>query len=155
MAVTELTLEHTPTWVVAVVCSVIVAISLAVERILHYTGKYLKKKNQKPLFEALQKVKEELMLLGFISLLLTVFQVRIAKICMPPSWANHMLPCEKESTDSTSGETTSHYQSSFSSFVLGSGRRLLASSTDAGYCQKKVNVWIHITILLSLHSRSI
>ncbi|XP_043706194.1 MLO-like protein 1 isoform X2 [Telopea speciosissima] len=82
----------------------------------------------------------ELMLLGFISLLLTVFQVRIAKICMPPSWANHMLPCEKESTDSTSGETTSHYQSSFSSFVLGSGRRLLASSTDAGYCQKKGKV---------------
>ena len=33
------TLEYTPTWVVAVVCSVIVAISLAVERLLHYTGK--------------------------------------------------------------------------------------------------------------------
>ena len=33
------TLEYTPTWVVAIVCSVIVAISLAVERLLHYTGK--------------------------------------------------------------------------------------------------------------------
>lgn len=33
------TLEYTPTWVVAVVCSVIVVISLAVERILHYLGK--------------------------------------------------------------------------------------------------------------------
>ncbi|KAL0460395.1 UNVERIFIED_CONTAM: MLO-like protein 1 [Sesamum latifolium] len=52
-------LEFTPTWVVAAVCTVIVAISLAAERLLHYAGKYLKKKNQKPLYEALQKVKEE------------------------------------------------------------------------------------------------
>lgn len=84
------TLEFTPTWVVALVCTVIVGISLAVERLLHYTGKvtifflfflflflflqnvclffkkklciiyvqYLKKKNQKPLYEALLKVKE-------------------------------------------------------------------------------------------------
>lgn len=33
------TLEYTPTWVVAVVCFVIVFISLVVERILHFIGK--------------------------------------------------------------------------------------------------------------------
>ena len=33
------TLEFTPTWVVAVVCSIIVAISLCAERLLHYLGK--------------------------------------------------------------------------------------------------------------------
>lgn len=33
------TLEYTPTWVVAVVCTVIVIISLSVERLLHYLGK--------------------------------------------------------------------------------------------------------------------
>ncbi|KAI4353936.1 hypothetical protein L6164_002855 [Bauhinia variegata] len=65
------TLEFTPTWVVAAVCPVIVALSLIAERFLHYGGKFLKK-NQKPHYEALQKIKEELMLLGFISLLLTV-----------------------------------------------------------------------------------
>lgn len=54
------TLEYTPTWVVAAVCTVIVAISLGVERLLHYLGHYLKNKKQKPLFEALQKVKEGL-----------------------------------------------------------------------------------------------
>ncbi|KAL0402761.1 UNVERIFIED_CONTAM: MLO-like protein 1 [Sesamum radiatum] len=32
-------LEYTPTWVVALVCTVIVAISLAAERILHFAGK--------------------------------------------------------------------------------------------------------------------
>ena len=34
-----LTLEYTPTWVVASLCTVIVAISLVAERLLHYTGK--------------------------------------------------------------------------------------------------------------------
>jgi hypothetical protein len=80
-------LEFTPTWIVAGVCSLIVVISLAVERFLHYIGKVtsssspyvvlvspgsccsdlfctnahiqtLKRKNQKALFEALLKVKE-------------------------------------------------------------------------------------------------
>lgn len=51
-------LEFTPTWVVAAVCTVIVAISLAVERLLHHFGTVLKKKKQKALYEALQKVKE-------------------------------------------------------------------------------------------------
>lgn len=32
-------LEDTPTWVVASVCTVIVVISLGVERFLHYLGK--------------------------------------------------------------------------------------------------------------------
>lgn len=32
-------LEFTPTWVVAAVCTVIVSLSLAAERLLHYTGK--------------------------------------------------------------------------------------------------------------------
>ena len=35
----ELSLEFTPTWVVAVVCFIIIAISLFVERCLHYGGK--------------------------------------------------------------------------------------------------------------------
>ena len=32
----EASLEHTPTWVVATVCLVIVSVSLAAERFLHY-----------------------------------------------------------------------------------------------------------------------
>ncbi|KAK4268076.1 hypothetical protein QN277_024781 [Acacia crassicarpa] len=117
-------LEFTPTWIVAVVCSVIVAVSFAVERSLHYGGKYLKKKDQKPLFQALQKIKEELMLMGFISLLLTVTQNGITKICIHPSWNRHMLPCKKESETATS-----HVQ-----------RHLLAAKSGAGYCTSKGKV---------------
>jgi Mlo family len=38
----------------------------------------------------------ELMILGFISLLLVFFQNYIAKICIPESAGNIMLPCSKE-----------------------------------------------------------
>ncbi|CAN4093290.1 unnamed protein product [Withania somnifera] len=126
------TLEFTPTWVVAAVCTVIVAISLAAERLIHYTGKYLKKKNQKPLYEALQKVKEELMLLGFISLLLTVLQGSIVKICVPEDVVMHLLPC---SLLEARPELAHH-------------RRLLAEEAAAvGYCSAK-----HKVPLLSLEA---
>ncbi|XP_030528208.1 MLO-like protein 15 isoform X2 [Rhodamnia argentea] len=145
------TLEYTPTWVVAVVCTVIVVISLAVERFIHYAGKYLKKRNQKPLFEALQKIKEELMLLGFISLLLAVFQVRIGKICISEKLANKWLPCKKEAPAEGSG-TTAHFLTSF--FPSG-GRHLLAeasASASTDYCSSKGKVpLLSLTALHHLH----
>ncbi|KAL8253107.1 hypothetical protein R6Q59_036800 [Mikania micrantha] len=85
--------EYTPTWVVAAVSSVMVSVSLLVERLLHFAGKKLKKEGRKPLYQALQKVKEELMLLGFISLLLSVCQSRIVTICVNEETMKHFLPC--------------------------------------------------------------
>ncbi|XP_071738030.1 MLO-like protein 1 [Rutidosis leptorrhynchoides] len=89
----QTSLEFTPTWVVAAVCTVMVSISLAVERLLHYAGKKLRKDGRKPLSQALQKVKEELMLLGFVSLLLSVCQSKIVKICVNEDIIQHFLPC--------------------------------------------------------------
>ncbi|CAH8301311.1 unnamed protein product [Eruca vesicaria subsp. sativa] len=136
-------LEFTPTWVVAGVCTVIVAISLAVERLLHHFGTVLKKKKQKPLFEALQKVKEELMLLGFISLFLTVTQGLIAKICVREDVLMHMLPCSKQEAELSKHKnvtTTEHFQSFFP--IVGTTRRLLAehAAAAAGYCSLKDKV---------------
>ncbi|KAL5542844.1 hypothetical protein UlMin_010554 [Ulmus minor] len=130
------TLEYTPTWVVALVSTIIVFISLSVERIIHYIGKFLTKKNQKPLFEALQKIKEELMLLGFISLLLTVSQDRIAKICITKNQTDKWLPCKKKDEAST----TEHF-------------RLLAEAATADeYCTEKGKVpMLSITALHHLH----
>ncbi|KAI3780545.1 hypothetical protein L2E82_10529 [Cichorium intybus] len=70
-------LEFTPTRVVAALCAVIVGISIAVERLLHFTGN---------VFDAV----------GFISLLLAVFQSKIVKIYVkksngPPSAATSHL----------------------------------------------------------------
>ncbi|KAL9451924.1 hypothetical protein AB3S75_013495 [Citrus x aurantiifolia] len=120
-------LEHTPTWVVAVVCFVIVLISFCAERGLHELGKFLKKNKQDALFEALQKLKEELMLLGFISLLLTVFQDVISHMCIPTYLASHMLPCKMNSV--------SHEK--FSLGTINNRRQLLSEDTSTEHCAKK------------------
>ncbi|XP_031383318.1 MLO-like protein 13 isoform X1 [Punica granatum] len=87
-------LQETPTWITAGVSFVIILISLCAERALHRLGKLLKRKGQDALFAALEKLKEELMLLGFISLMLTVFQGVISRICIPTDLISHMLPCK-------------------------------------------------------------
>ncbi|KAL6603839.1 hypothetical protein ACP70R_044200 [Stipagrostis hirtigluma subsp. patula] len=92
----EASLAHTPTWVVAAVCLAIVSISLAAERLLHYLGKALKHRKQKTLSSALQRLKEELMLLGFISFLLSLSQGFIIHICVPETATRFMLPCKKQ-----------------------------------------------------------
>ncbi|KAA8518774.1 hypothetical protein F0562_016452 [Nyssa sinensis] len=96
MAEGDISLEETPTWAVAVVCFVLLAISITIEFILHLIGKWLKKKNKRALYEALEKIKAELMLLGFISLLLTVGQGPISEICIPKSVGETWHPCNKK-----------------------------------------------------------
>lgn len=131
----ETTLEFTPTWVVAAVCTVIVAVSLAAERLLHYGGKFLKRKDQKPLYEALQKIKEELMLLGFISLLLTVSQNSLTKICVSPAVLDHMLPCSRKAKEEAQSHPKSHSAFSFPRLA----RRLLADAQHKGEEEPKTN----------------
>jgi mlo protein len=127
-------LEFTPTWIVASVCSVIVILSLLFERMLHRLGKRLKKSRKKPLYEALLRVKEELMLLGFISLLLNVFQGPVGRICVRQSVMHHLLPCKPPPRR----RKTEH----FSAAVFAGARRLLAGGGGAsdGYCLKKGKV---------------
>ncbi|KAM1248583.1 hypothetical protein ACFX2I_044579 [Malus domestica] len=127
-------LEYTPTWVVALVCFVIVLLSLCAERALHKLGKYLKHEKQDALFEALQKLKEELMLLGFISLLLTVSQRSIIRICIPSNLANHMLPCKRETSEENNN---AHYSLDQS---INNRRRLLSTDTNSDNCLQKGKV---------------
>ncbi|XP_011031756.1 PREDICTED: MLO-like protein 6 [Populus euphratica] len=87
-------LEETPTWAVAVVCFVLVAISIVIEHLIHVVEKWLKKKHKIALVEALEKVKAELMLMGFISLFLTILQGPISDICIPKSVAATWHPCD-------------------------------------------------------------
>ncbi|GFP97540.1 mlo protein homolog 1 [Phtheirospermum japonicum] len=87
------TLESTPTWAVATVCFVLIAISIIIEHALHLLAKYLGRKRRKSLLHALNKIKSDLMLLGFISLLLTVLERPIARICVPKGVGESFLPC--------------------------------------------------------------
>ncbi|GMH25654.1 hypothetical protein Nepgr_027497 [Nepenthes gracilis] len=110
------------------VCTIIIIISLAVERGLHRLGKCLKRRQQDILFEALQKLEAELMLLGFISLLFSVFQGFITRICIPQRLTFHMLPCKHTNAleDSTHG-----WQSSQS---IWRQRRFLSEDSNTGHC---------------------
>lgn len=89
-------LDQTPTWAVAGVCAVIVLISILLEMTLHHVGHWFDRRRKKALVEALEKVKAELMVLGFISLLLTFGQKYITRICIPEKLADTMLFCAKD-----------------------------------------------------------
>ncbi|CAK9321354.1 unnamed protein product [Citrullus colocynthis] len=95
-------LDNTPTWAVAGVCFFFIVISIVLEKVLHKVGTWLTEKHKSSLYEALEKVKAELMILGFISLLLTFAQAYIVQICIPPAIANFMLPCHLEEKDGSS-----------------------------------------------------
>ncbi|KAJ0035935.1 hypothetical protein Pint_26488 [Pistacia integerrima] len=117
------TLEYTPTWVVAAVCTVMVAASM------------------------------ELMLLGFVSLLLTVCQNLIAEICISKTLAKTWLPCRNH-LKRTPHLMKYHLDSLFSSYVArhGVGRHLLSSSSSGNYCAKQGKVaLLSATALHHLH----
>ncbi|WZY75885.1 hypothetical protein YC2023_022269 [Brassica napus] len=92
----ERSLALSPTWSVAIVLSVFVLVSLIVERSIHRLSTWLRKTKRKPMFASLEKMKQELMLLGFISLLLTATSSTIANICVPSSFYNdRFVPCTR------------------------------------------------------------
>lgn len=80
----------------------------------------------------------ELMLLGFISLLLTFGTQYIAKICIPTSAGDIMLPCKKveeskKSDDSNDRRKLLYFEESME------WRRVLATASSGGdYCSQKV-----------------
>ncbi|XP_019199042.1 PREDICTED: MLO-like protein 6 [Ipomoea nil] len=118
-------LEETPTWAVAVVCFVLVAISIVIEYIIHLVGKWLKSRHKRALYEALEKIKSELMLLGFISLLLTVLQEPISNICIPASVGDSWHPCKKKGeAEKLEPSSSEHWELSSEE---NSRRRLLAA----------------------------
>ncbi|KAM6593352.1 hypothetical protein CsatA_001055 [Cannabis sativa] len=90
-----ISLEHTPTWALAVVIFGFISTSLLIEHSIHTLSQWLKRHKKTALQGAVEKLQSELMLLGFISLLLAITQDYISKICIPASVADTMLPCPK------------------------------------------------------------
>ncbi|KAG2705390.1 hypothetical protein I3760_05G050800 [Carya illinoinensis] len=78
-------LSETPTYLVASVVTVMVFVCFLVERSIYRLGKWLKRTRRKALFASLEKIKEELMLLGLISLLLAQSARWISEICVNSS----------------------------------------------------------------------
>ncbi|XP_059455812.1 MLO-like protein 6 [Corylus avellana] len=127
----ESTMEETSTWAVAAVCFVLLAISIFIEHILHAIGKWLKHKHKRALYEALEKIKAELMLLGFISLLLTVLQDPISTICIPKRVGATWHPCETVKNGTTNIDSGDSEDSEDSN-----GRKLL-QFLDSGFSARR------------------
>ncbi|CAN8271276.1 unnamed protein product [Cochlearia groenlandica] len=104
----EKTLSQTPTWAVAVVCTFLILISHLLEKGLQRLANWLWKKHKNSLLEALEKIKAELMILGFISLLLTFGETYILKICVPSKAALSMLPCALETEKTLAPSRSRH-----------------------------------------------
>ncbi|CAN1354041.1 MLO-like protein 1 [Linum perenne] len=128
------TLEFTPTWVVALVCTFIVVISLAVERLLHYLGKALAKEEESE--ATLRSPAED--------------QRRINSVCIPEHLAHEWLPCSKEDEEhSPESSITAHFMTSFSFFSR--GRRRLLAEAAAGSCKEGKVPILSTTALHHLH----
>ncbi|CAL2264395.1 unnamed protein product [Prunus armeniaca] len=100
-AASSRSLQNTPTWALATVCLVFIFLSIFIEHLIDLLSQWLKKRKKNALFEAVEKLKSVLMLLGFMSLILTVSQRSISKICIPTKIAYTMLPCRKSAPTKT------------------------------------------------------
>ncbi|ONK65126.1 uncharacterized protein A4U43_C07F33940 [Asparagus officinalis] len=143
-------LDQTPTWAVASVCAIIVIISILLEKGLHRIGQWFTEKRKKALYEALEKVKAELMVLGFISLLLTFGQSYIAKICIPEKVADTMLPCNRNKMEEDHHDESPKRKLLWDLATNSSGRRILAADVPSSCPKGKVPL-VSINGLHQLH----
>ncbi|XVE82472.1 hypothetical protein DITRI_Ditri16bG0007400 [Diplodiscus trichospermus] len=89
-------LEETPTWAVATVVTLMVSVGYLVHHSLKKFGQWLDKTKRKSLLAALEKIKDELMLFGVLSLLMGHWIAFFAKICIKSSILNsRFYPCAK------------------------------------------------------------
>jgi len=135
-------LPDTPTWAVAVVCMVLVLISVAMEHALHKLTHWFHKRHKKALAEALEKMKAELMLVGFLSLLLTVLQAPISKICISEKAGSVMLPCkvDKAAYAGKGGDGKDNRRRLLSLIQGETHRRFLAGAPAEDVCAAKGQV---------------
>ncbi|XP_022941961.1 MLO-like protein 4 isoform X1 [Cucurbita moschata] len=119
-------LAETPTYSVASVVTVMVFVCFVVERAIYRFGKWLKKTKRKALFASLEKIKEELMLLGLISLMLAQCARWISEICVNSSlFTSRFYICSEE--DYATNEHVMVESSLLSSNEIGIRRRGLSS----------------------------
>ncbi|XWS66144.1 hypothetical protein CRYUN_Cryun05aG0174700 [Craigia yunnanensis] len=80
------------------------------------------------------------MLMGFISLLLTVFKSRISNICIPTSIANTWHPCDEKAEAKKYSGSSGRKLIEFSDDSTNIPRRSLASKYDKDICAEKGQV---------------
>ncbi|OMO80316.1 Mlo-related protein [Corchorus capsularis] len=145
-------LALTPTWSVATVLTIFVAVSLIVERSIHRLSNWLRKTNRKPLLAAVEKMKEELMLLGFISLLLTATSSTIANICIPSKFYDSTFaPCTRSEIDEELEEGSSKERKLLMASGFNIFRRMLNGGINRNNCKEGHEPFVSYEGLEQLH----
>ncbi|XAR56557.1 hypothetical protein NMG60_11037095 [Bertholletia excelsa] len=145
-------LALTPTWSVASVLTVFVAVSLLVERSIHRLSNWLRKTNRKPLLQALEKMKEELMLLGFISLLLTATSSIISNICIPSKFYDSVFsPCNKYEVDEEVENNASQERKLLAAFAYPHAFRRMLNELNQNTCKEGDEPFVSYQGLEQLH----
>lgn len=75
-------LLQTPTYILAIVFFIFLALSFAFELAIHHLKHYLQKRGRHGMSQAVDKLVLELTLLGFVSLLLTAFSGPLGRMCV-------------------------------------------------------------------------
>ncbi|XP_016652321.1 PREDICTED: MLO-like protein 2 [Prunus mume] len=123
-------LEETPTWAVSVFALFFFFLSFIIESSIHHLTTFLNRRRRKSLNRALMKFKTEMMKLGLVSLLLTISEVPISKICVAQTLADTFLPCkyveDAEPAVSSATQLSGSNSTSFSKEV-----------NDENYCEAK------------------
>ncbi|MCO5604393.1 hypothetical protein L7F22_058558 [Adiantum nelumboides] len=107
MAEETAALLNSPTWAIACTCAVFIIISLIAERAIFYIGRLALNYSKAALMEAFEKLKEELIMVGFISIALTVGQNWFSKLCVPTKWSTIMLLCVPDAESNSTEEANS------------------------------------------------
>ncbi|KAL3612455.1 hypothetical protein D5086_003475 [Populus alba] len=166
-------LALTPTWSVATVLTIFVVVSLIVERSIHrlsnvsgivyplYSNflifssvvpEWLRKTNRKPLLAAVEKMKEELMLLGFISLLLTATSSTIANICIPSKFYDgNFAPCTRSEIDDEVEDNSSQGRKLLMLPVLPHPLRRILNGLNRNTCKEGHEPFVSYQGLEQLH----
>lgn len=132
-------LEESPTWRVLTFFALFLVLSIVVELVMHHSKHFCEHKGWIGVLHAIHKIEEELMLLGFISLMLLVVEEYIADICIAddPFWkgikceahvqghGNAPAPAPAYAAAPKSGLSPPSYDSTYTPSY---GRRLLEST---------------------------
>eukprot|EP00249_Psilotum_nudum_P036271 c6690_g1_i1 orf=332-1858(+) len=106
----ENTIETTPTWALASVLVVFVTLSCVVERAIQKASQWLNQIKRTALSKALEKMKAELMLLGFMSLIISAGSNIASGICISSYfYGKDFLPCSVPSTQEKSSSRNEEF----------------------------------------------
>ncbi|CAI5466629.1 unnamed protein product, partial [Closterium sp. Yama58-4] len=85
---------YSPSYYIATVTAIIVIVSLVFEKIIHVIHHWFGHRKNKALVHVVDRIKDELMVAGFLSIVLALINPLLAEWCVPVSRDTILIPCQ-------------------------------------------------------------